>query len=211
MPHKNHLFYQTLQKYLPDNAVHYCFDLWKQHPFHFKIARRRNSKLGDYRYDPVSKSNYISVNGDLNPYNFLVTYVHEVAHLVTYATHGRIKNPHGKEWKRTFSQLMEPLLSDLVFPADLLPVLKNHLSNPKASSCSDPDLYRALRTYDQKHGFQLLSEIASGESFIFHNRLFEKGSLRRTRVLCKEVNTGKRYLIPQVALVEKAKDPESIK
>ena len=47
---------------------------------------------------------------NLNPYRFLMTLVHEVAHLVAFQKYGRAIKPHGKEWKFTFQTLMLPFI-----------------------------------------------------------------------------------------------------
>ncbi len=195
---------KLLQKHLPAQAVPYCVDLLIQHQFHLKVVKQRSSKFGDYRYSSTALHQHtISVNENLSKYAFLITYIHEVAHLQTFKRYGHRINPHGKEWKKTFQQLMLPLLSDKVFPAAILHPLQNYMMNPKASSCSDMFLFRALQPSDQSSQYSLLLDIPSGEKFKLNGRIFQKGVLRRTRVICKEGNTGKHYLIASQALVEK--------
>lgn len=198
-------FYSLLNKHIPDNAVHYAYDLWVSYPFHFKVTKKRNSKYGDYRYNPVTNAHAITINGDMNQYAFLVTYIHEVAHLVTYQNFGKRIAPHGTEWKRTFSELMAPLLSNLVFPNDILDVLRQHMKNPKATSGSDPLLHICLRKYDDNTGLVHLGEVRNGDLFKFNTRVFKKEAMRRTRILCQEVKSGRKYLISQAALVENVK------
>lgn len=187
---------------MPENAVHYCLDLWSSKPFHFKVTRKRNSKLGDYRYNPVDRSHAISVNHDLNKYSFLITYVHEVAHLLTTERNGRKASPHGSAWQANFRELMEPVLSDLVFPSDILTLLKKHMRKPKASTYSDARLLHALRTYDE-HPSDLipLAQLDEGDIFEFNNMMYQKIQLRRTRVLCQQSGTSRKYLISKMALV----------
>jgi hypothetical protein len=197
-------FFELLPKYIPENAVHYCFDLWVEHPFHFKVNRKRQTKLGDYRYDPVRKEHTITVNLNLNPYNFLITYLHEFAHLITTEKYGRKVSPHGQEWKNAFIETIAPVLNNLVFPNELLTILKKHMSNPKASSQSDPKLVRALRKYDKNPTDQmLLEDLDQGEEFDFKGNTFRKLETRRTRVLCFHLASGRKYLIPKIARIEK--------
>lgn len=197
-------FYDVLQKHLPANAIDYCFDLWMKHRFRLKVVNNRRSKLGDYRYDPASDIHVITINHNLNPYNFLITYIHEAAHMAANKEYGRKKKPHGKEWKSVYRKLMQPMLTEAVFPADILKPLVKHMQNPPASSCSDEDLYKALRQYDNETNLEMLDNILPGEEFIFHKRLFKKEIVKRTRVLCCEVVTGRKYLIPKLAMVLKA-------
>ena len=198
--------YQILQKHVPENAVHYCLDLWTSIPFHFKVTRKRSTKLGDYRFDHRNGSHTITVNVDLNKYSFLITYIHEVAHLLTTERHGRKSQPHGKEWKSSLKELMGPVLSDLVFPTDILIPLKKHLKNPKASTYADPVLVNALRNHDeQKTDLVLLSTLEEGDIFEFNKRMYKKISLRRTRVLCQQADSSRKYLISKMALVRNLK------
>ncbi len=192
----------ALQTHLPANAVDYCIDLWERNNFVLRIKNPRRSKLGDYRYVPSTGRHYISVNNDLNPYAFLITYLHEVAHLLTFRTHGRRVKPHGMQWKRCFRDITYPVMTPSVFPGELLERLTRYLRNPAASSCADPALMEALRAYDAD-SLPMLKELAEGEVFRLHTRSFRKGKLKRTRYVCQEVRSGKSYLISGHAMVSK--------
>lgn len=194
-----------LKQKIPPNAVQYCWDLWHENPFHFVVTRSRSSKLGDFRYRPDRQMQQITINHDLNPYQFLITYVHEVAHHRAFQHYGRAIKPHGIEWKTTFQKLMSPLLSDLVFPKDVLLPLKKYLVNPKASTGADIFLSREVRKYDLQESNRIvtyLSDIKIGDHFTLRGRQFQKESTRRTRILCLEMKTGRKYLISGNAEVE---------
>ena len=192
----------VFEKFVPEHAVDYCDSLYHSLSFEFKIKKSRQTKLGDYRAQLNGKKHTITVNNDLNPYSFLITYIHEVAHLVTFNEYGRNVLPHGKEWKKTFTDLAEPILNERVFPTDLLHTLHIYFQNPKASSTSDPRLYTVLKRYDLADSKQLLDEIPTDAIFSFHNRIFKKLSKIRTRWLCEETSSGKKYFIPGIAEVE---------
>lgn len=194
---------QTFYKYFPAGAADYCFALWQEHAFHFKINRKRDTKLGDWRYDPQSDRHTITVNHDLNPFGFLITYVHEVAHLVTWREHGRKAAPHGKEWKTCFQQLFTPVMTASVFPAELLSLLQKHMRNPKASTVADHALSKALKRYDLHESGNYLSDIAVGGEFQFRGKRWRKEEKRRTRSLCTELSSGRSYLISELAEVER--------
>lgn len=195
-------FKATIQKFVPEQSVLYCHSLWYKYEFVLKIKNKRASKLGDYRYDPRKKQHVITVNNDLNPYSFLITYVHEVAHLVTFSEFRKKVKPHGVEWKNNFRQLMLPVLTNDVFPDAVLRTLAHYLKNPKASSCNDHQLMKALQAFNQKTTGINLSEISTGQLFQFRRRIFRKEDLRRTRYVCCEVNTKAKYLISGMAEVE---------
>lgn len=193
--------FQIFSEHVPENAQHYCIDLWYETRFNFKVTRRRNSKLGDYKYDRIRNGHTISVNHNLNKFLFLITYIHEVAHLRVTQKYGLRIAPHGKEWKSMFRELMMPMLSDLIFPDDILRPLARHMKNPKASSQSDLKLVVALRNYDPETDLVHLEQIDEGDHFFFQGHQYTKLKLRRTRVLCLQCKTGRKYLIPKIALV----------
>ncbi|WP_435623292.1 SprT-like domain-containing protein [Flagellimonas sp.] len=193
----------TLSKYLPERAVEPCFELIKSHGVHLKIVNHRVTRHGDYRKLP-NGGHQITVNASLNPYRFLITLVHEIAHLVAFENHGRCIKPHGMEWKRTFQQLMLPFIRPEIFPTQLLPIIAQHFKNPKASSSTDARLSIALKAFDQeerKH--QYVFEIPSGSTFrLYNGKLFKKGKRRIKRYECVELATGKVYLFQPNAEVE---------
>ncbi|MCX2744464.1 SprT-like domain-containing protein [Mangrovivirga sp. M17] len=193
---------KTFEKYLPEPAVEYCFELWLTYSFRFKITKDRQSKLGDYRYDPGTKIHSVSVNHNLNKYQFLITYIHEVAHLAVHKKHGNRVSPHGQTWKKQFRELFLPVLNDTVFPDDILRILARHMKNPKASTHADANLSMALAAYDDNNEeITFLEAVPEGKNFIFRSKKYQKLETRRTRVVCLEVSSGKKYLINKVARV----------
>lgn len=198
----------VFHRFVPAEAVTYCHKLYEYFGFEFKIKKSRQTKLGDYRYDRKTKKHTITINNDLNPYAFLVTYIHEVAHLVTFDEHGRKASPHGIEWKTSFIKVMKPILNEAVFPENVLLALQNYFKNPKASSCSDPHLYNVLRQFDAPSAFVPLSKIKIGETFTFNEKAYLKLEKKRTRSLCEQVENKRKYLIAEIAPVIKSA-PES--
>jgi hypothetical protein len=196
---------QILSKHIPANSLPYCLRLWEEKPFNFTISKSRKSKLGDFRYRRDRSIQTITINGDLNPYQFLLTFIHEVAHLHTFLKFGIEIAPHGQEWKQTFQKLISPLLSVQVFPRDLLIPLQRHMRAPKASSAQDLFLMKEMSKYDLQKDLEtnsFLSDLQLGITFELEGRVFKKGETRRTRVLCEEIKTEKKYLITHLAKVK---------
>ncbi len=191
-----------LKKYLPERAVTPCLELIKENGVHLKIVNQRVTRHGDYRLLP-NGLHQITVNATLNQYRFLITLVHEIAHLVAFEKFGRRILPHGLEWKRTFQVLMLPFIRPEIFPSKLLPLLAKHFINPKASSDTDAKLSLALKAFDIKNDKSFVFEIPEGSIFrIYNGRLFKKGSLRTKRYECVEISSGKVYLFQPNAEVE---------
>ena len=139
-----------------------------------------------------------------NRYRFLITLVHEIAHLVAFEQYGRRIKPHGAEWKHTFQRLMLPFLRPEIFPDRLLPVLARHFRNPKASSSTDTALSLALKFYDADRPDTChVYEIPEGSLFrLYNGRVFRRGTCQIKRYQCVEVATGKLYLFQPHAEVE---------
>ena len=147
-----------------------------------------------------------SVNGNLNPYSFLITLIHELAHLVTFMEFGKRVQSHGREWKRIYRKMLEEFLPLSVFPAEVLTALKKNLHDLPASSCADENLMRVLRRYDSdKEGLMLVEQIPEGGCFSLEDeRVFRKGKKLRKRYQCVEVATGKLYLFSPIYEVKPA-------
>lgn len=193
----------VLQKYLPEHAVPSCFELIKNNHVHLKIVNERVTRHGDYRKN-ANGFHQITVNASLNKYRFLITLIHEIAHLVAFEKYGRDIKPHGEEWKFTFRQLMLPYIRPEIFPHQLLPLLARHFKNPKASSDTDATLSLALKQYDEKESDKnYIFEIPYGSHFRIHNgRVFKKIALRVKRYECIELQTGRMFLFQPNAEVE---------
>lgn len=176
---------------------------YEQLPFHLRITKARKTKFGDFRPAFQGKPNRVSVNGDLNQYHFLITLTHEIAHVACWEQFKGRVNPHGIEWKTIYSSMLQELMAITEFPQDISLALSKHLKRPKASSCSDPDLFKILKRYDSNSSTIFLDSLMEGEAFSFQERIFKRGSKRRTRIECLELNSGKTYLISGHAEVEK--------
>ncbi|MGG9964444.1 SprT-like domain-containing protein [Ferruginibacter sp. SUN106] len=193
-----------LQSYLPGGSFEEVLYYLQHYKVHLTITRQRQTILGDYRHAHADKTHRISVNGNLNKYAFLITLLHELAHLFTYEQFGHRVMAHGKEWKNEFSKILAKFLLKKVFPTDIERALLQTLQNPAASSCGDEKLLRVLNNYDDKKpGMQLVENLAEGSLFkIKGGRIFKKGEKIRKRYKCVEVKTGKLYLFSAVYEVE---------
>lgn len=193
---------EVLSKYLPEKAVNPCFELIKQNEVHLKVVNERVTRHGDYRRLP-NGMHQVTVNANLNKYRFLITLVHEIAHLAAFNKYGRQIKPHGQEWKYVFQQLMLPFINPGIFPVKLLPVLANHFRNPRASSDTDAKLSIALKQFDNESDKTYIFELPYGSYFrIYNGKIFKKGNKRIKRYECLEVKTGKVYLFQPNAEVE---------
>jgi hypothetical protein len=189
-----------LQDYLPPHTFDRVLHFLEQYHVHLTIARERKSILGDYRHRTRSANHRISVNGTLNQYAFLITLLHELAHLLAFEKWGNKIMAHGREWKQVFGQLLADFIKQGVFPDDIRKALEESLHDPAASSCADEALLRVLRSYDQKKSSQVfVEEIPEGALFkTYDGKVFRKGQKVRKRFKCEEVKTRRIYLFSPV-------------
>jgi hypothetical protein len=200
---------KVLEKYLPPAAAPLIARWIDYFQCEFKISRNRNSKFGDYRPPHAGKGHRISVNYDLNVYAFLVTTVHEFAHLHTWNEHKHKAKPHGTEWKANFKKMMQPFFEKEVFPADVKHAIIKYLNNPAASSCTDLHLYKSLRLYDapKPETHLTVDKIPMHSLFKLKNgRVFRKEEKLRKRYKCTELKTRRVYLFSPIAEVELVDD-----
>lgn len=189
-----------LEQFLPPGTGEAVLQYLHTYKVHLTIARERKSILGDYRHRTHQQNHRISVNGNLNPYAFLVTLLHEIAHLLTFEQYGNRVAAHGKEWKAVFGKLLHQFVQHKVFPQDIERELVESLKNPAASSCAEDGLLRVLRNYDtKKENHHLIEEFPPGSLFrIKDGRVFKKGEKLRKRYKCTELPSGKVYLFSPV-------------
>jgi len=200
---------EYLRQFIPDPAAPLILEYLNHYKVHLTITRERKSVLGDYRHATQASNHRISINGNLNKFSFLITLIHELAHLVTFMEYGNKVQSHGKEWKLVYRKMLEKFLRLKVFPADILAALKKNLHDLPASSCADEDLMRILKKYDKNpSGLLLVEQVAEGACFVLDDgRVFRKGKKLRKRFQCAELSTGKLYLFSPIYEVKPVPSP----
>lgn len=194
---------ELLSHYLPAQAAPIISKWIDYFQCEFTISKARETKLGDYRHPFKHQGHKISVNNNLNRYAFLVTTVHEFAHLLTWNEHKNKVKPHGIEWKSNFKRMMAPFYDLNIFPDDLHQSITAYLNNPGASSCTDLQLARSLKKYDIVNNNTITVErIKEGQVFMLKDgRKFEKGQKIRKRIKCLCLDNQKLYLFNPLAEV----------
>lgn len=191
-----------LVDYIPKSASAKILELLDHDNLVVKIKKERKTRHGDYKPLPNGR-HQITINSNLNPYRFLITLVHEIAHFEAYKNYNRFIKPHGKEWKRTFQHLILPFLNPEIFPNNILPLLARHFKNPKASSDADEKLSLALKLYDAPNNKNYVFEVPYGANFkLYNGKIFKMGKKRVKRYECLEIKSGKLYLFNPNAEIE---------
>ncbi|HEY0750509.1 MAG TPA: SprT-like domain-containing protein [Chitinophagaceae bacterium] len=193
-----------LQNFLPPNTYEAVLDYLHRYHVHLTVAQERKSILGDYRHRTHYSNHRISVNGNLNKYAFLITLIHEIAHLLQFEQFDNKVASHGREWKNIFGQLLAQFIQNNIFPDDIKHALLRSINNPSASSCADDVLLRTLKKYDERPShLKLVEDLPADTVFKTHDgKVFRKGQKLRKRFQCVELKTGKLYLFSPVYEVE---------
>jgi SprT protein len=193
---------EILKKYLPEPSVCIIAEWIVRYDFKLKITKERSTRLGDYTSPHKGLNHTITINHNLNKYSFLITLVHEIAHLVTYNEHRNSVMPHGKEWKRNFQVLMQPFLSTDIFPLEVFAAVRRYLNNPAASSCTDTQLLRVLKLHDNDN-FLFVERLPVNTLFLYKgDKVFQRGEKIRKRIKCVEIKSGTVYLFNPLTEVE---------
>ncbi len=194
---------EILKKYLPEQTVEIISEWIIKFDFKLKITKERKTRLGDYMPPHNGLNHTITINHNLNKYAFLITLVHEVAHLVTFNEFKNTVNPHGTEWKKNFQKLMQPFLNTDIFPLEVFAALRKYIQNPAASSCSDIQLLRTLKLHDENNNYIFIEHLKLNTLFLYNgSRIFKKGEKIRKRFKCIEINSGSIYLFNPLTEVE---------
>ena len=175
----------------------------ERYRFVFKVTSPRKTKLGDFRFHSEKMAlPEITVNSDLNPYAFLFTFLHELAHLHVFKQWGTEVKAHGSEWKSSFQKLLLLAIRHELFPQELLEEILKFIAAPKASTSATPSLMKAFHKFDKAGILQFyLEDVKDGAVFIFQNRYFRRLRKKRTRVLCVDLQNERNYLISAMAQI----------
>lgn len=190
-----------MKKYLPGGTIDIIVDWLQHYRIHLHVTRNRVTKLGDFRPKPDGNVHRVTVNYDLNPYEFLITLVHEIAHVEVWKQYRNKARPHGREWKGAYSRMLGAFLGRGLFPDDVEAALHKHAQKPLASSGSDISLARIIRQYDSNRRITL-EELPDQALFRIHNgKRFRKMDKQRKRYRCLCLDNQKIYMVHPLTAV----------
>lgn len=190
-----------LKSFIPEGSFDLLLQYIQNYHVHLTISRARKTVLGDYRHASHQKNHRISVNGNLNKFEFLITLLHEIAHLLTYTQFGNAVESHGREWKRNYSALLVDFIRLKIFPQEIELALQRTLINPSATANGETALLKTLRKYDEdKHPDTcMIHQLGIGSSFQTKDgRVFRILEKKRTRYRCEEVKTKNIYSFSEI-------------
>ncbi len=181
--------------FLPEDFQNYIFFKIKSESIHFRISSPRRSKLGDYRYNYDKKSHSISVNTDLSQVQFLITFIHELAHKKCFEKYSNSVSSHGEEWKMIFVELLRQARSELILTEEEEATFMSNILNPKATF---------IKIDKSVDGHVLVLDLAIESKFELRSgRRFQLIKKRRTRYLCTDLNNGQLYAVLGVTPIKR--------
>ena len=202
-----------LRPFLPRGTEALIAGLLERQAVDVRLSRPRRTKLGDHRPPGRGRDLHrITINDDLNPYAFLTTLLHELAHAATWERHAwrrRRLRPHGAEWREEFAAVVRPVVAGGTLPDDVAEALARALARPAAATCSDRGLLLALGRYDRVDPRLVrVEEIAAGGWFRLDNgAVLRAGRTLRTRRRCFDARSGAEYRVHGLARVEPVPPP----
>jgi hypothetical protein len=198
----------TLRKYLPEKSVHWVANWIVKYHIAVRITPKRKSVQGTYRPPFGNRGHEITINGDLNQYAFLITFIHEFAHLLTWEKYKNTVLPHGKEWKGYYKEIIKPFFELRIFPMPIHEALLAYMANPAAATCRDEELMKTLQSYNKhpENTAKYLADLPDSALFKLEDgRIFRKGEKLRKYFRCVEVKTNKIFRVNGLLTVEPVK------
>ncbi|MCL6523890.1 MAG: SprT-like domain-containing protein [Thermoflavifilum sp.] len=203
----------TLAHYLPDGSFHRVLVYLEKYKVHLTITLPRQTVLGDYRHPDDYSGHRITVNGNLNRYEFLLTLLHELAHLMVFVQYGNRVEIHGREWQQMYAHLLREFIAMGIFPNDIQQVLQQYVHRPAATRAGERALARVLRKYSVRPSNKIfVEELEEGAYFTTEDGLiYQRGPKIRTRYRCMQLKTGREYLFHGLYEVKKCPPPGNLK
>lgn len=179
--------------FLPNDFQEYILRKINEENIYFRLSPPRKSKLGDYKFNTLKQTNSISINIDLNEIEFIVTFIHELAHKVCYDIYNGKAASHGIEWKSIFVKLLREAKEELNLSEDWLSFFQGHINSPRASASGFVEITEGKR----------VSHLVPKDKFVLETgRKFQMIKKRRTRYLCVDLSNGKLYAVSGNVQVE---------
>ena len=199
-------YLEILHRHLNNDAAGWVYDYFTRNNIFLHITRKRSSKLGDYSWPQRGRKYHkITVNGDLNPYMFLWVFLHEAAHYETRLKYGGSVQPHGHEWQTAYARLLRECA--VLFPPEARDSIEQYTSHIPFVRATGRLIEELLRRHDSGYTPETdirLDDLPAGSLFRLKAKpdiLFRNDERRRTRWLCTDVATSRRYTVPASAAV----------
>ncbi len=192
-----------VRPYLPPRSRTLVESILLESPTEIVPVEARDTKHGDFVQEPGKTYGRVTLNTCGNPYQFLLTLLHELAHARVAMRYRRNVKPHGDQWKAEFSALLFRTADYGFLPLDLQRTFRNHAADPKSTADYDTDLQLALREYDTIDNRMFVIDLPDGAYFSLDGRtVLRKGELARRRIHCKSTDGDTYSVLPAARVKE---------
>jgi hypothetical protein len=184
--------------------AYFSTEVWNE------VVRLLNLYTIELKFVPVNTRSYgkyicygdnrhvIEIAENLAGIDFIDTFVHEVAHAVTWITYQKSVQPHGKEWKLAYHRLMVPFFFLRVCTSNELELL----SNPGTRK------HQSLQDMKTNYpGMTFVCELEIGRRFLYDGIPFivvNKG--RGINYMCRRTDNNapdnKKFPFPKFTVIE---------
>ena len=189
----------------------------RAYDFAFRFAQSRRSKLGDFTRTAQGLVT-LTVNMDLGSELFLVTFLHEVAHLEATLNQPRRSQPHGRRWQTCFGNLLKELClhAEGQMAVPLRDALLAHSIAPSATLHADSRLASLLLppagTPDSPiapDGCAFVEALVTHTAFWYRGRSFLLSGKLSKRHYATEMRSGRLYSFSAQCRVKVLKEETS--
>lgn len=204
MVEEDKIFYNHLVPFIGEKAALFIDVQTKGLVFHLKVTKARETKYGDYSSPIKNKKQRITINGNLDKYSFLLTLLHELAHLMVFENYDKKVKPHGKEWKYCFSQILLKAINDNIFPLSVNETINKYYINKQ--SFTHNSRVKISNAIDKELGIPesiRLENIPINKTVLLINGMtVTKLEQKRTRCICRNLEDRRLYYIHKFIEVE---------
>lgn len=192
-----------LLKYFSAEAIDYVLKLIESDKIQLIVSNKRKTKLGDYR-PPQKNYNFhkISINYNLQPDLFLLIFLHEYAHFLTYKVHKNNVLPHGNEWKLNYSNLVVNFIKNDCFKSEVVDILRKNIQNIVKAENLVVRFYH--KSENLEDGLLYIEQLSPQTRFKINNGMqFQLIEKLKKRYKCLCLNNNKLYVFQPFAKVKK--------
>lgn len=197
---------ENLNLYIPNSTIQIFENYFNNKNLTISLAKQRNSKLGDFKFSKLKKTYQITINYNLCPEAFSIVLAHELAHYETFTNYKNRVSPHGNEWKKSFSNLLNKLIEKNIFNSELKNEVILFSKNPKASFRNGSKIFKLLSLENETQNLGIpLHSIEIGTKFYINNKksIYIKGEKRKLRYFCSKEGSNLLYLASPNLLVHR--------
>lgn len=172
----------------------------KQSNLKLLIVSERKTHIGLMQYHKLKDDFKISINNNLTPSYFLYVFLHEYAHLqVTVNNQAKRTKPHGKEWQQSFFSLLKQAIERKLFDTTIEKAIQEHFFKKEIYSRKrDFIISNIIFEAETQSTKMFVSDLKIGDIFTANKTLQLKVlEKRRTRYLCQDIHSKKKYLVSQ--------------